>query len=488
MDRLWERQFGAGIDLGSSTGRFMSTALLPPGQWAQIEFGFARLGDQRRNKRLVNIAEHLAAQPHGALPQAFPDWAELKAAYRFFGQSGVTFERVLASHLERTRESCRAPGEYLLIEDTTVLDYSLHWAAQDLGVIGDGTQRGFELHSALAVRLEGWTLGQRPEGVVLGLFDQQCRRPRPAPAGETRTQRLRRPRKSQSWAAAFGSAGRPPAGSRWIYVADRESDIYEAFQSCQRHGVDLVVRACQDRRLADEAGHLRAAVAQAEVLGHSTVELRARAGQTARTTSVELRSRRVNLDGPHRPAGWQPPLAELGVIEVREINAPAAGQAPLHWVLLTSLPCATQAQVQRIVGCYAARWWIEEYHKALKSGTGVEASQLERADRLEPLIAVLAVVAVRLLSAKMLARSRPHTLEVAASLGPQLLALLEKKLGPPPDGWNNRNLIRAMARIGGFIGRKGDGEPGWQTIWRGWQRLIWMAEGVTLIENEKKCG
>lgn len=466
----------------------MSTALLSAGQWAQIEFGFARLGDQRRNKRLVNIAEHLAAHPGGALPQAFPDWAELKAAYRFFGQNGVTYERVLASHLERTRQSCRAPGEYLLIEDTTVLDYSLHWSAQDLGVIGDGTQRGFELHSALAVRLESWTLEQQPEGVVLGLFDQQCRRPRPAPEGETRRQRLGRPRKSQSWAAAFGSAGRPPAGSRWIYVADRESDIYEALQSCQRHGVDLVVRACQDRRLANETGHLLAAVAGAAVLGQSAVALRARTGQPARTAMVELRSQRVTLDGPHRPAGWLPPLAELSVIEVREIGAPAEVRAPLRWVLLTSLPCTTQAQVQRVVGCYTARWWIEEYHKALKSGTGVETSQLERADRLEPLIAVLAVVAVRLLGTKLLARSRPQTFEAATSFGPQLLRLLEKKLGRPPDGWCNRNLIRAVARVGGFIGRKGDGEPGWQTIWRGWQRLIWMAEGVNLIEHEKSCG
>jgi len=470
---------------GFLTGRFMSTQLIPPAQWAQAEFGFAQLGDQRRNKRLVNIAEHMAAHPGGTLPQAFPDWAELKAAYRFFGQSGVTFERVSAPHLERTRQSCRQPGEYLLIEDTTVLDYSLHWAVQDLGVIGDGTQRGFELHSALAVRLESWTLEQRPEGVVVGLFDQQCGRPRPAPEGETRSQRLRRPRKSQSWAAAFGAAGRPPAGSRWIYVADRESDIYEAFQSCQQHGVDLVVRACQDRRLADEAGHLRAAVARAPVLGQSPVELRARAGQAARPAIVELRSRRVALDGPHRPEGWLPPLAELGVIEVREVDAPEGVKEPLHWILLTSLACVTKAQVQRIVGCYTARWWIEEYHKALKSGAGVEASQLERADRLEALIAVLAVVAVRLLSTKLLARSRPDSFEAAASFGPQMLALLETKYGPPKGGWTNQNVLIATARLGGFLARKHDGLPGWQTIWRGWQRLMWMCEGVETLNQLK---
>lgn len=158
-------------------------------------------------------------------------------------------------------------------------------------------------------------------------------------------------------------------------------------------------------------------------------------------------------------------------------------QEPLHWILLTSLPCATQAQAQRVVGRYTARWWIEEYHKALKSGAGVEESQLERGDRLEPLIAVLAVVAVRLLSTKLLARSRPESMEAAASFGPQMLGILEKKLGKPQAGWTNANVIVATARLGGFLARKHDGMPGWQTIWRGWQRLMWMCEGVETLNQ-----
>jgi hypothetical protein len=461
----------------------MSSTLIPPAQWAQHEFGFAPLGDQRRNQRLVNIAEHLAGSPGGTLPQAFGDWAELKAAYRFFGQRGVSFERVITPHVERTRAACRQPGEYLLIEDTTLLDYSEHPAREELGVIGDGGGRGFELHSALAVRVEAWTLAQRPEGTVVGLFDQQCCRPRPAPAGETRRQRLSRPRKSQRWTAAIRAAGRPPAGSQWIYVADRESDFYEPLRTCQQYGVDLVVRARYDHRLAEGLGHLQAAVTGAAVLGQTTVEVRARGGQPARTARVEVRSVRVDLDGPWRPGGWQAPLPDLGVVEVREVAPPAGVKEPLHWLLLTTLPCSTWAQAQRVIGYYLARWWIEEYHKALKSGTGVETSQLETADRLEPLIGILAVVATRLLSAKLLARSRPQSSEAATSLGPTLLALLEKKLGPPKEGWTNRNLIRAVARVGGFIGRKSDGEPGWQTIWRGWQRLMWMCQGVNLIEG-----
>jgi hypothetical protein len=121
--------------------------------------------------------------------------------------------------------------------------------------------------------------------------------------------------------------------------------------------------------------------------------------------------------------------------------------------------------------------------KALKTGTGVEASQLERADRLAPLIAVLAVVAVRLLSTKLLARSQPKGFEAAASFGSEMLALLEQKLGPPQGGWTNAQVLIATARLGGFLARKGDGMPGWQTIWRGWQRLMWMCEGVATLNH-----
>ena len=461
----------------------MCTSLLPSAQWAQTHFGFAQLGDQRRNQRLVKIAQHLAAHPGGTLPQAFGQWAELKAAYRFLGQAGVTFERIQAPHLALTQAACREAGEYLIIEDTTLLDYSGHPVAPELGQIGDGGGRGFELHTALAVRVEGWTLEQRPEGSLVGLLGQQCDRPRARPAGETEAERWRRPRKSRRWAAALKAVGAPPVGCQWIYVADREADFYEPIQTCQQHHIDFIIRARHDRRLAEGAGHLREALAQAPVLGQTTVELRARPGQAARTAMVEIRRVQVDLDGPWRVGGWQPSLQAITVVEVREVHAPEGVKEPLHWVLLTSLPCLSWAEAQRVVGRYTARWWIEEYHKALKTGTGVEESQLERGDRLEALIGVLAVVAVRLLSTKLLARSRPEGLEAAESFGPAAIALLEKKLGRPRGGWTNQSVLIATARLGGFLARKGDGLPGWQTIWRGWQRLMWMCEGLEILRE-----
>lgn len=456
--------------------------LASPAAWAQQQFGFAQLGDKRRNERLVKVATNLAANPGGTLPQAFAQWAELKAAYRLFDQQQVTFERVIAPHCERTLQACREPGQYLLIEDTSLLDFSGRPACEDLGVIGDGSGRGFELHSTLAVRIEAWSLEQRPEGTLMGLLHQQCRTPRPAPQGEKKAQRLSRPRRSHKWAESIRHVGHPPQAAQWILAGDREADVYEAIDTCVQHGVDFVIRSCQDRRLAEPLGHLRETVAQAPLLGRTTVEVRSRGGQPARTAIVEVRSVRVDLDGPWRPGGVRPPLKDIGVVEVREVDAPEGVKEPLHWILLTALPCATWAQAQRVVGYYTARWWIEEYHKALKSGASVEESQLEKAHRLEPLIALLAVIAVRLLCTKMLARSRPESFEAAASFGPEMLQLLEQKLGKPRDGWTNKNVLIATARLGGFLARKHDGLPGWQTIWRGWHRLMWMCEGANLMK------
>lgn len=461
----------------------MCSSLESPAQWAREHFGLAHLGDKRRNNRLVQIATNLASNPGGTLPGAFPHWSGLKAAYRFLDNRAVNFENVISPHLERSRVECRQPGEYLILEDTTLLDYSCQAVSPQLGSIGNGGGRGFELHSALALRVESWSLEQRPEGVLVGLVGQRCERPRRRRKGEKESERWARPRKSQRWAAALKQLGAPPAGCFWTYVADRESDFYEPIEICLAHGIDCVIRARHDRRLAGDGGHLYEALARAPVVGHEAVELRARPGQAARTVVVEVRTVSVDFDGPWRLGGWRAPLRGINVVEVREVQAPEAVVQPLHWILLTSLACGSWAEVQRVVGRYAARWWIEEYHKALKSGAGVEESQLESPERLEALVAVLAVVAVRLLSTKLLARSRPEGVEAVERFTPEALEILEKKFGRPKAGWNNQNLLIATARLGGFLARKGDGMPGWQTIWRGWQRLMWMCEGTEILNR-----
>jgi hypothetical protein len=465
----------------------MSTTLLPPAQWAQQEFSLAELGDPRRTRRLVSMATQLAQSPSGTLPQALPEWSELKAAYRWLSQPQNTPEKIQAPHCQRTLQQCREPGEYLLIEDTSELDYTHHPATVELGTIGNGQGRGLLVHSTLAVRVEAWNLRQQPEGVALGLLGQHIwsrSGPSRRKSRERWRQRMQRPRESQRWAAVFEEIGGPPPSSRWIFLADREADFYEPIQRCQRHKVDFVIRAYHHRALADQEGHLQEAVAQAPVRGHLSLELRARPGQPARTATVTVRSCSLKVVGPWRPQGQQPDL-DLNVVEVREESAPP-GVEPLHWLLLTSLPCTRWVEVQRVVNCYAARWWVEEYHKALKTGTAVEESQLERAYRLETLVAVLSVIAVRLLNTKWLARTRGDQLVGREVLGPEALALLAIKFGKPKGGWTHRALLVAVARLGGFLARKGDGIPGWLTIWRGWQKLMVMSQGLEMVNAKGK--
>ena len=221
--------------------------------------------------------------------------------------------------------------------------------APDLGVIGDGRGRGFHLHSSLALRVEGWTAEQRPEVIVVGLVGQQCICPEPAPEGEKRSERPYRKRQSERWASELHAMGKPPAACRWIYIADRESDIYEPIQQFKRQEWDFIIRSSQDRRLGGERRHLREAIAKAPVQGVINVELRARPGQAARTATVEVRSQTMSLAGPWRPGGRQADFT-VNVIDVREVNAPPDVDKPLHWILLTSLPCGTWIEVQRVVG------------------------------------------------------------------------------------------------------------------------------------------
>jgi hypothetical protein len=468
----------------------MNNTLLAPDQWAQWEFALAGLGDQRRTQRLVNVATSLAQSPGGTLPQAFPEWKDLKGAYRFFNQPKVGPEQIQTPHWERTRARCRAPGEYLLVEDTSELDYTGHPATEELGPIGNGGGRGFLLHSTLALAVEAWDLEQRPEGIVVGLFGQRCwtRRGPPKRGSETWRVRIKRRRESQRWAEVFEETGGPPSGSQWIFIADREADFYEPIERCQRHGVDFVIRGYRDRRLVDPAAdYLKEAAGRMPVRGRMEVELRARPGQAARVATVEVRSGTVRARGPERPGGDKPDFT-VNVVEVREVNA-TAGVEALHWLLLTSLPCVRWAQVRRIVTRYATRWWVEEYHKALKSGTKVEESQMERGYRIESLVAVLAIVAVRLLNAKWLARARGDEAVDEAVFGPSALAILAALYGRPQGGWTHRSVLVAVARMGGFLARRHDGLPGWETIWRGWQRLIWMCQGLEILKPKgKRCG
>jgi len=456
--------------------------------WIERQFLHSPLGDVRRGRRLAKVAGRFAeggADVSGTITSVMGCPAESDAAYRLFDCEEVTHANVIAEHCRQVREVVSRPGTYLLIEDSTALAFPGLREALGLGPIGEDYTRGLWLHTTLAV-----CPGEVPQ--VLGLLDQQWwARPPKKPARRKSTGRgkesnharqKREDRESKRWAKSLieVAAGRA-VGCRWIYVADRESDIYEVFLACQGSGISRVIRAAYSRALAqEEYGYLKEAVSGAAVLGYATIEL----PREDRRARLEVRGMRVELRGPSRPGGRLPNHV-VNVVQVKEVDVPPGCQA-VEWTLLTDLPVETLEQCLEVVEVYRHRWLIEEFHKALKTGLKVEKSQLSDGRRLSALGGMLSVIATRLLGMKLLARHDPQGRPKAEQVGTGKLEVL-RQLYPPKGPMTWRWVWRSIAMLGGFMGRKGDGNPGWLTIWRGWQRLESLAQGYTLATRQK-CG
>jgi hypothetical protein len=445
----------------------------------------------------------MAADPSASIPKQNKLWKQTKGAYRLFDQQQVTYAAMIEPHWQQTRASAAECPVVLMVQDTTQLDFSAHVATAGLGPLGQGRAvdggQGMLLHNVLAVQPRAEAAGQAK---VLGLAWSKlwCRDEEPVPADETHTQRRARPRESQRWTEAVERIGAPPPGGGllWVHVGDRESDIFELYERCRRlPGVSFVIRSSQPRGAS--AGHVRDSMrVQARVKSKLTEVARAmpalgskrlwvppRGGRAGRWAALSVSGGAVTLWSPWHRSRTPTPLHGWAV-RVWEHDAPA-GVEPIEWVLLTAEPVASAADALRIAGWYALRWTIEEYHKCLKTGCRIEQRQLESADRLRPLIAMLSVVAVRLLQLKCDARidpDRPAQQCVPIESVRTLAALLDQR----PQDLTLRRFTHEVAKLGGFLGRTRDGDPGWQTLWRGWRELDLITLGFHLATAPTRCG
>ena len=450
-----------------------------PRLWAEAQFGSARLGDRRRVARLVALAAALARDPVGGLPRVAGSWGDLKAAYRLLARPEATFDSVASPHWEATRRDAPA-GTALILDDTTEVDFGPARKAEGLGPVGTGSGRGFLIHSGLMV--------EPGSERVLGLAGQVLFHRRPAPAGETRTQRKSRDRESEVWGKLIERVGRPPEGARWIHVMDRGADDFEVHARARRLGADWVGRVkSRNRRVTDASGAattVAGALDAAPEAGGYALPLRARPKQPARRAEVAVSFAAVVVQPPRMMAASLKALGPVPIaqwlVRARELRPPAGAAEPIDWVLLTSLPVTDLASAMAVIGHYERRWQVEEWHKALKTGCRVESRQLETSARLEALTGILSATAVRLLQLRGLARSEPTRPASDCLPASYVEALRGVQRVRPAAAWTIRDFVRALARLGGFLGRKSDGEPGWQTIWEGWGRLNWILRGYDL--------
>lgn len=470
----------------------MDSYLMDTAAWAASQFGECDLGDKRRTDRLVEMAGCVAENPAAGFPKQFGDWGDLKAAYRLFDEDDVTFKAIVAPHWRQTRAV--GPGRFLVISDTSDIDFGIHRNIKGLGPTGNGGGYGFLLHSALVVRA-----GTEE---VIGLAGQKVHYRQPAPENENNGQRLKRERESQVWGEVIDLVGPPPEGTQWVHVLDRGGDNFEVYCHCREQHSDWVVRAAQlHRQILTPAGEktpLKDYIRTLPVAGTYEWKLRARKNQPARTAKLEVRFGRLTMPEPTHKSAYvkaqRPGPIAMSVVWVREVNPPK-GTDGIEWVLYTSRPVESFDDARLVIGYYETRWLIEEWHKALKTGCRLEQRQLKTAQRLEAMLGLMCVTAVRLLQLKSVARTEPErpAKNVVPPLWIDMLYAMKKMPGISKDKITVYQFYRSLARLGGFLARKGDGEPGWITIWRGWETLNTMMRGYHLgaelnSEWKAKCG
>jgi hypothetical protein len=449
-------------------------------QWVEENFGDAQLKDKRRTTRLLSVATNLLDAPEQSLPKQNEIWAELKAAYRLFDSPAVTFEAIATPHWEKTRAG--ATGRCLCISDTTELDYTDHPETTGLAQIGNGGGSGMLLHSCLVYDCE--------TGQVGGTAGARIHYRKNVSKKETRTQRLNRIRESSLWGQVVDDVGTCPEDAQWIHVFDRGGDNFEAMCHIVKKDCDFVIRAAQLSRKVIAKDGTEVSLTEAitsedvKVLGSYELNLRSRPGVKARAAKIQVSSVAVRYVRPKLSSAWVKKSGvdeiQTNVVIVEEVGAPKS-VTPIKWVLLTSLRASTFAAAWQVIEDYEHRWLIEEYHKVLKTGCKIESRQLRAADRLEAVIAITTVVGTRLLAMKYIGRNQPDA-RAATHVPSSWLRCL--KLVRPKTKLTNMTVytfFRELAKLGGFLGRKGDGEPGWETTWHGYQKLQTLLAGMRLV-------
>jgi len=437
-----------------------------PADWAEQEFGTADLGDPRLGRRLVEVGRDFYARPQADIPEACQSRARTKAAYRLLEHRALGMREFLSAHVRATSERAKQEPVVLAVQDTTSLNYSgLQDSCAGLGSIGTRRSgaRGLIVHD---------TVTFTPAGLPLGVLDAQvwARKPQKSP-------RLIKQKESRKWLTSYEQACRlqTQCGKRTtvVSVGDREADLYELFAAVRdrKNAAHLLVRASQNRCVREECGYLFDHLHGLAAAGQYQLSVAARPGRTAREAQLSVRFAQVTLEPPQGKKHLGP--VEVHAVLAREEDPPAREPA-LEWLLLTTLPVHDFAQAQQRLAWYSVRWAIEVFHRTLKSGCRIEDRQLEDAQRLENCLAIDMVVAWRILHLRHLSRvepDQPCTVYFAQHEYQALYAVTQHGKPLPRNPITIREATRLVAMLGGFLGRKGDGEPGAETLWRGLQRL-----------------
>ena len=458
-----------------------------PEHWAEEEFGAVGLYDDRLRQRLYRIAQDFYGQPQSGIPEACGCRARTMGAYRFFHNPKVTMDVVLNAHKEATIERIKQHRIVLAPQDTTTLNYSTHPMTEGLGPIRnqDDTFVGLMLHDTLAFT---------EEGTPLGILDAQCWARDPQDRGK-RYRRHDLPieqKESMKWLRSFRKVAEVQKlcpNTVLVSIGDRESDLYELFAEAVKDpgGPGLLVRSEKSRNRKVEQQLLWDVMSRQNIAGSLKIHVPRSGSRKARDAWVSLRFAKVQLKAPSR-YGSIPPVQVWAVYILEQVSDDAMVDSPIEWMLLTTVEVKDLADAQKRVEWYSGRWGIEVYHRTLKSGCRIKDRQLGAADRIETCLGIDMVVAWRIYHLTMLGREAPDlpcTVFFKDIEWKALCCYANKTPLPPQQPPSLRRAMFMVGAIGGHLGRKGDGFPGTQTLWRGLQRLDTATEMYAILTHQE---
>lgn len=443
------------------------------------EFKHISIGDKRLTVRLMKTAATLQSKPGKSIPEACDSWAETKAIYRMLSNKKLSRDAIFQSHRLQTIERIKGHEIILSVQDTTTLDYSTHPNTKGLGMVTTSKKvLGLLMHSSLAVSTDGIPLGL----LALNIWTRD-----PAEYGKKhlRKELPIHEKESYRWLETMEQSSTDlPPGVKLVTVADREADIYELFLKAEREGRHLLIRAAQDRCVDGEYKKLYTQVSNAPVVGDYLVKVPRKTGLNTppRVARIEVRVSQVKLMPPKN--GQETSAVSLFAIFAREIT-PCQGEKPIDWLLLTTLSVQTTREAMEKIEWYGHRWKIERFHFVLKSGCRIEELQLETRERLENAIALYSVVAWKLTWIIYQSRETPMapaSLVLSDREWQVAYCLVTGKPKPPKKPPTLEESVVLIARLGGFLARKHDGQPGVKVLWRGLRRLHDIVDALQILQ------
>ncbi|NBV29204.1 IS4 family transposase [bacterium] len=446
--------------------------------WITEELSSVDLGDKRLDQRYAILLERFEAKPSLSIPGACKGWTETQAAYRFFNNPKVSKEMILAPHAQATRERMKSHPVVLCVEDTSFINHDGQKNTPALGPHTSELEYGYFLHPLVAITPEKLCLGtlHLHSWIRDGKFGK-------------RKEHSKKPieeKESYRWIEGYRETSRLQQSldkTQLVYMADRESDIYELFTEGLTGQTHWLIRAVRNRKTIG-SNKIRDELANTSPLGKLSLNLTHRKKRKRREAILTIYSTTVFLLGPTRYKKGSLPNVQATVILAIEENPPQ-GEEAIEWLLLTDMNVSSFKEAQEKLEWYSCRWQIEIFFNTLKSGCQIEKLQLEARERLESAVALYMIVAWRLLYIRTLNRLFPemNCETIFEKEEWQAIWLMSGDTELPKKPPALQKVIIKLAMSGGYLNRKHDLPPGVKVLLIGMQQLQNFITGFNVAKK-----